>query len=46
MLLAIKEIKKQTIKDLDALDLVTNEIRIHINLEHPHIIRCYSIFDD
>lgn len=45
-LVALKEISKEEIKKSQLKDLMVNEIKFQIFLDHPNIIKQYGFFND
>ena len=46
MLVALKVIKKKTIKDSKMANQIKNEIKIQSCLSHPNVLKLYGFFQD
>ena len=46
MIFALKKIDKAKVKKLNMVKQVIDEIKIHLSLKHPNIIKLFGIFDD
>ena len=46
MIVALKKIVKEKVKEYKMIRQLTNEIKIHLSLNHPNIVRFFGLFED